>query len=131
MASRIDRLMWICLKIERSHSSSSSFFCFFNLDGNGRLDDLEDVGHSVAGKGGSWVQTLDLVVMVKVGASGSGVLLFLIVERIWENCSCNSLRTLEEKDHRIDVSLGQAYLLGQVGLLAFISLVGSSAVVTD
>nr|GFD39870.1 hypothetical protein [Tanacetum cinerariifolium] len=35
-----------------------------------------------AGKGGSWVLTPDLVVMAKVGASGSGFLLFLIVKRI-------------------------------------------------
>ncbi|GJU82316.1 hypothetical protein Tco_1284681 [Tanacetum coccineum] len=48
----------------------------------------------------------DLVVMAKVGASGLGVSLFLIMERIWENCSCNSLRyrrsdrTSEGKDHR-------------------------------
>ncbi|GJT11015.1 hypothetical protein Tco_0858057 [Tanacetum coccineum] len=41
MASRNGRLMWICLNIERSRSSSSSFFCFFNLDGKGRLDGLE------------------------------------------------------------------------------------------
>ncbi|GJX38553.1 hypothetical protein Tco_0251856 [Tanacetum coccineum] len=53
---------------------------------------LSDVGRGGAGKGGSWVLTPDLVVMAKVGASGSGVSLFLIVERIWENYSCNSLR---------------------------------------
>ncbi|GKD66062.1 hypothetical protein Tco_1308170, partial [Tanacetum coccineum] len=59
-----------------------------------------DVDHGGARKCGSWVLTPDLVVMAKVGASGSGVSLFLIVGRIWENCSCNSLRTLEGKDHR-------------------------------
>ncbi|GJV89711.1 hypothetical protein Tco_1533649 [Tanacetum coccineum] len=67
MASRNDRLMWICLKIKRSRSSSSSFFCFFNLNGKGRLDDLEgwlfffgfpsvwlaDVDGDRAGKAGS------------------------------------------------------------------------------
>nr|GEX00588.1 hypothetical protein [Tanacetum cinerariifolium] len=82
--------------IERSRSSSSSFFCFFNLDRKGRLDDLEvrlsDVGHGEARKGGSWVPTPDLAVMAKVGASYSGVLLSLIIDRIWGNCSCNSLR---------------------------------------
>ncbi|GJT95484.1 hypothetical protein Tco_1091002 [Tanacetum coccineum] len=41
MDSRNGRLMWICLKIERSRSSSSFFFCFFNLERKGRLDDLE------------------------------------------------------------------------------------------
>ncbi|GJR97206.1 hypothetical protein Tco_0269380 [Tanacetum coccineum] len=84
--------------IERSRSSSSSFFCFFNLDRKGILDDLEgpsfsvsslvrllDVDHGGAGKGGSWVLTPDLVVMAKVGALGLGVSLFLIMERIWEN----------------------------------------------
>ncbi|GJS22920.1 reverse transcriptase domain-containing protein [Tanacetum coccineum] len=80
---------------------------------------------SVAGcgrvvKGGSCVLIPDLVVMVKVGASGSGVSLLLIVERIWEYYSGNSLRY---------VSSGQAYLLGRVVLLTFISLMGSSAVV--
>ncbi|GJZ23536.1 hypothetical protein Tco_0560995 [Tanacetum coccineum] len=48
MASRNKRLIWICLKIERSRSSSSSFFCFFNLDGKGRLGDLEGPSFSVA-----------------------------------------------------------------------------------
>ncbi|GKB50151.1 hypothetical protein Tco_0900904 [Tanacetum coccineum] len=38
------------------------------------------------GKGGSRVLTPDPVVMAKVGASGLGVLLFLIAERTWENC---------------------------------------------
>ncbi|GJX96471.1 hypothetical protein Tco_0352269 [Tanacetum coccineum] len=112
---------------------------------------LLDVDRGGAGKGGSWVLTPDLVVMVKVGSSSSGVSFFLIVERIWENCSCNSLRCwssislipfawdfgivilIEPQKGRIivDVSLGQAYLLGHVGLLAFIILVGSSIVVTD
>ncbi|GJR10825.1 hypothetical protein Tco_0793477 [Tanacetum coccineum] len=59
-------------------------------------DDLEvslsDIDHGGARKGRSWVLTPDLVVMAKVGASGLGVFLFLIMERIWENCSCNSLR---------------------------------------
>ncbi|GJQ91271.1 hypothetical protein Tco_0002410 [Tanacetum coccineum] len=41
MASRNGMLMWICLKIKTSHSSSPSFFCFFNMDEKGRLDDLE------------------------------------------------------------------------------------------
>ncbi|GKE63871.1 hypothetical protein Tco_1514238 [Tanacetum coccineum] len=66
MATRNGRLMWICLNIKRSRSSSSSFFCFFNLDGKGRLDDLEgpsfsaapsmwlaDVDYGEVGKGGS------------------------------------------------------------------------------
>ncbi|GJZ35642.1 hypothetical protein Tco_0581459 [Tanacetum coccineum] len=62
------------------------FFCFFNLDGKGRLNDLEVrpsyVDRGGVGNGGSWVLTPDLVVMAKVGASGSGVSLFSIVERI-------------------------------------------------
>ncbi|GKA56054.1 hypothetical protein Tco_0755126 [Tanacetum coccineum] len=41
MASRNGRLTWICLKIDGSRSSSSSFFCFINLEGKGTLDDLE------------------------------------------------------------------------------------------
>ncbi|GJW54423.1 hypothetical protein Tco_0098508 [Tanacetum coccineum] len=49
-------------------------------------------GRGGAGKGGSRVLILDLVVMAKVGASGLGVSLLLIVERIWEYYSCNSLR---------------------------------------
>ncbi|GKB66864.1 hypothetical protein Tco_0928276 [Tanacetum coccineum] len=53
---------------------------------------LSVAGHGRAGKGGSCVLIHDLVVMAKVGASGLGVSLLLIVERIWEYCSCNSLR---------------------------------------
>ncbi|GJT31620.1 hypothetical protein Tco_0922039 [Tanacetum coccineum] len=41
IASRKGRLIWIYLKIDRSCLSSSSFFCFFNRDGKGTLDDLE------------------------------------------------------------------------------------------
>nr|GEV53072.1 hypothetical protein [Tanacetum cinerariifolium] len=40
-ASRNGRWILICLKIKRSHSSSSSFFCYFTLDGKGRFDDFE------------------------------------------------------------------------------------------
>ncbi|GJX18658.1 hypothetical protein Tco_0221335 [Tanacetum coccineum] len=49
---------------------------------------------------GSRVLTSDLVVMAKVGALGLEVSLFPILERIWENFSCISLRTSEGKDHR-------------------------------
>ncbi|GJT56061.1 hypothetical protein Tco_0991115 [Tanacetum coccineum] len=38
---RKGRLIWICLKIDRSRSSSSSLFCFFNRDEKGISDDLE------------------------------------------------------------------------------------------
>ncbi|GJW76455.1 hypothetical protein Tco_0138137 [Tanacetum coccineum] len=41
---------------------------------------LSVAGRGGAGKGGSCVLIPDLVVMAKVGASGSGVLLLLIVE---------------------------------------------------
>nr|GEV96572.1 hypothetical protein [Tanacetum cinerariifolium] len=91
-------------------SSSSSFFCFFNLDGKVRLADLEvrssDVDCSRAGKGGSWVLTPDLVVMAKVGASEP-----------------------QKEGIIIDVSPRQEYLLGLIGLFAFIDLVGSFTVV--
>ncbi|GJU41071.1 hypothetical protein Tco_1194028 [Tanacetum coccineum] len=53
---------------------------------------LSVVGCVRAGKGGSCVLIHDRVVVAKVGALGSGVSLLLIVERIWEYCSCNSLR---------------------------------------
>ncbi|GKA59002.1 hypothetical protein Tco_0758315 [Tanacetum coccineum] len=46
---------------------------------------LVDVDCDGVGKGGSRLLTPDLVVMAKFGASGSGKLLFPIVERIWEN----------------------------------------------
>ncbi|GJR96477.1 hypothetical protein Tco_0268651 [Tanacetum coccineum] len=70
--------------MERSRSLSSSFFYFFTLDGKGRFDDLEGVDCNRVGKGGSRVLIPDLVVIAKVGASGSGNLLSLIVERIWK-----------------------------------------------
>ncbi|GJS85733.1 hypothetical protein Tco_0752274 [Tanacetum coccineum] len=54
---------------------------------------LSIVGRSGAGKGGSCMLILDLVVMAKVSASSLGVLLMLIVESIWEYCSRNSLRS--------------------------------------
>ncbi|GJV75091.1 hypothetical protein Tco_1506675 [Tanacetum coccineum] len=71
---------------------------------------LSVTGHSGAGKGGSRVLIPDLVVMARVGALGSGVLLLLIAERIREYCSRNPLRCwtsmyrrsdgiLEGKDH--------------------------------
>ncbi|GJT46480.1 hypothetical protein Tco_0955195 [Tanacetum coccineum] len=58
--------------IERRFSSSSSFLCFFNLDGKGGLDvfELLVVGRGGAGKGGSRVLIPDLVVMARVGDSG-------------------------------------------------------------
>ncbi|GJZ29025.1 putative reverse transcriptase domain-containing protein [Tanacetum coccineum] len=62
-------------------------------------------GHGGVGKGGSRVLIPDLVVMARVGASGLGVLLLSIAERIWEYCSRNPLRyhrfdrILERKDH--------------------------------
>ncbi|GJS78378.1 ribonuclease H-like domain-containing protein [Tanacetum coccineum] len=87
-------------KMDRSRSSSSSFFCFLTREGKGRFDDLEvvlsawlaRVDFDGDGKGGSRVLTLDLVVIAKVGASGLGGSLFPIVGKIWENCSCISLR---------------------------------------
>ncbi|GJR72895.1 hypothetical protein Tco_0085260 [Tanacetum coccineum] len=57
---------------------------------------LSVAGHGGAGKGGSRLLIPDLVVMTKVGASDSGVLLLLIAERIWEYCSRNSLRCHDE-----------------------------------
>ncbi|GJV83430.1 hypothetical protein Tco_1523328 [Tanacetum coccineum] len=67
-------------------------------------------GRGRVGKGGSHVLIPDLVVMARVDASGSGVLLFSIAERIWEYCSRDPLqcwtsmyrhsdRILEGKDH--------------------------------
>ncbi|GJW74474.1 hypothetical protein Tco_0133844 [Tanacetum coccineum] len=53
---------------------------------------LSVAGRGGTGKGGSCVLIPDLVVMAKVGASGSGVSLLLIVERNWEYCSCNPMR---------------------------------------
>ncbi|GKA97773.1 hypothetical protein Tco_0825667 [Tanacetum coccineum] len=78
IASRNGRLMWICLKIERSRSSSSSFFCIFNLDGTGRLDDLEGPYFSVASL--VWLADVDCDRAGKVGYRRSN-------------------RTLEGKDH--------------------------------
>ncbi|GJZ77213.1 hypothetical protein Tco_0641885 [Tanacetum coccineum] len=49
-------------------------------------------GHDGGGKGGSRVLIPDLVVMVRVGASSSRILLLLIDERIWEYYSRNPLR---------------------------------------
>ncbi|GJZ23766.1 hypothetical protein Tco_0561225 [Tanacetum coccineum] len=54
--------------------------------------ELSVAGRGEAGKGESCVLIPNLVVMAKVGDSGLGVSLLLIVERIWEYCSCNSLR---------------------------------------
>ncbi|GJT25884.1 hypothetical protein Tco_0895821 [Tanacetum coccineum] len=68
-ALRNGRFIWIYLKIERRFSSSSSFLCFFNLDGKGGLDVFE-VGRGGDGKGGSHVLIPDLVVMARVGDSG-------------------------------------------------------------
>ncbi|GKD66713.1 hypothetical protein Tco_1308821 [Tanacetum coccineum] len=79
---------------------------------------LVGVGSEGVGKGGSRVLTPDLVVMAKVGASGLGVSLLLIVESIWEYCSRNFLRAILS-------------LLGRVVLLIFISLMGSFAVIAD
>ncbi|GJY08753.1 hypothetical protein Tco_0375807 [Tanacetum coccineum] len=53
---------------------------------------LSVAGRGGAGKGGSCVLIPDLVVMAKVGASGFGVSLLLIVQSIWEYCSRSSLR---------------------------------------
>ncbi|GKE05628.1 hypothetical protein Tco_1397646 [Tanacetum coccineum] len=49
-------------------------------------------GRGGVGKGGSCVLIPDLVVMAKVGASGSGVSLLLIAERNWEYCLRNFIR---------------------------------------
>ncbi|GJY89111.1 hypothetical protein Tco_0503739 [Tanacetum coccineum] len=59
---------------------------------------LSVAGRGEAGKGGSYVLIPDLVVMTKVGASGLGVSLLLIVESIWEYHRYD--RTLEGKGHR-------------------------------
>ncbi|GKA83043.1 hypothetical protein Tco_0789791 [Tanacetum coccineum] len=51
----------ICGKIERSRSSSSSFLCFFTLDGKGRFDDLEGWFRSFAfpdGAGKGWMRSV-------------------------------------------------------------------------
>ncbi|GJR02484.1 hypothetical protein Tco_0525468 [Tanacetum coccineum] len=48
---------------------------------------LSVVGRGGDRKGGSCVLIPDLVVMAKVGASGFGVSLLLIVKSIWEYCS--------------------------------------------
>ncbi|GJU57532.1 hypothetical protein Tco_1235298 [Tanacetum coccineum] len=72
---------------------------------------LSIAGLGGARKGGSRVLILDQVVMARVGASGLGVLLLSIAERILEYCSRNPLRCwtsmyhhfdriLEGKDHR-------------------------------
>ncbi|GKE27825.1 hypothetical protein Tco_1443209, partial [Tanacetum coccineum] len=75
---------------------------------------LLDVDRRGAGKGGSRVLAPDLVVMAKVYASGIIIL-------------------IEPQKRRIivDVSSGQAYLLGRVVLLTFISLMRSFAVVAN
>ncbi|GJZ02244.1 hypothetical protein Tco_0520205 [Tanacetum coccineum] len=91
--------------IERSRSSPSSFFCFFNLDGKGPslsvspLVKLSVADCGRAKKGGSCVLIHDLVVMEKVGALVLGVLLWLIVESIWEYCLRNSLRCWTSISH--------------------------------
>nr|GEV14598.1 ribonuclease H-like domain-containing protein [Tanacetum cinerariifolium] len=111
---------------------------------------LAGVGFEGVGKGGSRVLTPYLVDMEKVGALSLGVLLFLIVKRILDNCSCISLRTIlsffftfavppwwsifvliEPQKGRIivDVSPEQVYMLGWVVLPTFIGLVGSFAVI--
>ncbi|GKB30059.1 hypothetical protein Tco_0869460 [Tanacetum coccineum] len=82
------------------------------------------------GKGGPRVLTPDLVILAKVSTSGFGVLLFLIVERIWENCIV-VLIELQKGRIIVDVSPGQAYLLDRVVLSALFDLVGSSAVVKN
>ncbi|GJV77041.1 hypothetical protein Tco_1508625, partial [Tanacetum coccineum] len=53
---------------------------------------LSIAGRGAARKGGSRMLIPDLVVMAKVGYSGFGVSLLLIVESIWEYCSRSSLR---------------------------------------
>ncbi|GJY73042.1 hypothetical protein Tco_0477473 [Tanacetum coccineum] len=75
---------------------------------------LSVAGRGGAGKGGSCVLIPDLVVMAKVGASGVVIL-------------------IEPQKGRIivDVSSGQAYLLGRVVLFTFISLMGSSIVIAN
>ncbi|GJV99525.1 hypothetical protein Tco_1554777 [Tanacetum coccineum] len=59
---------------------------------------LAGVGFERVGKGGSRVLTPDLVVMAKVGASGLGVSLFPITERIWENWVGGLVPVLLEED---------------------------------
>ncbi|GJS23145.1 hypothetical protein Tco_0451777 [Tanacetum coccineum] len=103
---------------------------------------LSDVGRGEAGKGGSWVLTPDLIVMTKVGASDSGVSLSLIVKRIWDNWPSSPFFVtfavpqwwgivvlIKPQKGRIvvDVSPGQAYLLGQIVCIEY-SLIGISTI---
>ncbi|GJY14667.1 hypothetical protein Tco_0385089 [Tanacetum coccineum] len=60
------------------------------------------MGRGGVGKGGSHMLIPDLIVMARVGASGSGVLLLSIAERIWEYCACNPLRCWTSMYHRYD-----------------------------
>ncbi|GKA87692.1 hypothetical protein Tco_0809456 [Tanacetum coccineum] len=59
-------------------------------------------GRSGVGKGGSRVLIPDLVVMARVSASASGVLLLSIAKRIWEYCSRNPLRCWTSMYHHSD-----------------------------
>ncbi|GJW10395.1 hypothetical protein Tco_1576222 [Tanacetum coccineum] len=71
IASRKGRLIWICLKIDRSRSSSSSFFFFFNRDGKGLSSSVVPWvadGAGADGYGRLRVVVPDRVVMVNVGS---------------------------------------------------------------
>ncbi|GKC09194.1 hypothetical protein Tco_1000804 [Tanacetum coccineum] len=76
-------------------TGSCVVLCFLSLGFSflvSPLVKLSVVGWGRAGKGGSYVLIPDLVVMERLGASDSGVLLLSITERIWEYCSRNPLR---------------------------------------
>nr|GEU68402.1 integrase, catalytic region, zinc finger, CCHC-type, peptidase aspartic, catalytic [Tanacetum cinerariifolium] len=74
------------------HPFSASLIWMEKVDWMSWKVELLVAGRGKDGKGGSYVLIPDLLVMTKVGASGSGVLLLLIAKRIWEYYSRNPLR---------------------------------------
>ncbi|GJR08203.1 hypothetical protein Tco_0790855 [Tanacetum coccineum] len=84
------RLLWITAKHSLLILTKEAAFLSFSLCEISSVK-LSTAGRGGAGKGGSCMLIPDLVVMEKVGASGSRALLLLIVESIWEYCSRNSL----------------------------------------
>ncbi|GKE54428.1 hypothetical protein Tco_1489584 [Tanacetum coccineum] len=90
-----DRLLWITVEHYSLSLTKEATFSSFSLCESPpfsvSLVKLSTVGRGEAGKGGSCMLIPDLVVMAKVGALGSGALLLLIVESIWEYCPRNSL----------------------------------------
>ncbi|GJR84950.1 hypothetical protein Tco_0155735 [Tanacetum coccineum] len=107
-----------CLKIERSRSSSSSFFCFFNLDGKGRLDYLK------VGKDGSvpwgrfslyhaWFCALSPFCFgFPLGEVAPPQLL------VQEFRFCRLLRGFRSIVHAIPYGVGQAYLISLLRCIA-------------